>query len=156
MFFLGRSTSSTIIYIFKRPLSLSLRTNTPYFPRIWSTPKIQVIGLCMCIFTEVLPSISDFMLLRIIDKISGDYNSLSKPRRNLYCSCHILPHTNHAIIEVNYSNHSERTELSPPRSIWHYKSASWEGLRVHFSAFRWMQFAFPIRMLLRLAMISPR
>lgn len=46
------------------------------------------------------------------------------------------------IITVSYPADSESTDVSPPCTVWHYRSANWEGLREFFSAFPWGQVCF--------------
>lgn len=66
---------------------------------------------------------------------------------DLFLSTHPQPYTvnvssplgnsDHAMVEVEYPIHMEKTEMPPPRTVWHYKSADWEGLRDYFGAFPW-------------------
>lgn len=38
-------------------------------------------------------------------------------------------------IEITYHFHTEKIEPLLPRSVWHYRSDDWKGLREYFSAF---------------------
>ena len=51
--------------------------------------------------------------------------------------CAPLGNSDHGLVTASCPIQLETVERLPPRTIWHYNSADWEGLRDFFSAFPW-------------------
>ena len=54
-----------------------------------------------------------------------------------------LGKSDHGLVCVTSAAQFEASEILPPRTIWHYRAADWDGLRDFFSIFPWTSVCFP-------------
>jgi hypothetical protein len=53
-----------------------------------------------------------------------------------------LGRSDHGLVTISYPAHPEVNEYMPPRTVWHYNSADWDGLRDFFATYPWNSICF--------------